>query len=113
VALDRSHGTVVLRRRCVLQGTVLLLKRCGLREGGGRALAETLRLITTVTSLDLAPITWENLFDICLEDGGGRALAEALRLNNTATSLNLRAYDLSVEVRLALRQVWVGEGHWS
>ncbi len=50
-------------------------------EGGGRALAETLRLNTTLASLSLG--SYE------LPEGGGRALAEALRLNTTVTSLNL------------------------
>jgi hypothetical protein len=39
-----------------------------------KALAETLRLNITVTSLNL---------HYGLVEGGGRALAEALRLNNT------------------------------
>jgi hypothetical protein len=34
--------------------TVLRLNSCGLGEGGGRALAEALRLNTTVTSFDLS-----------------------------------------------------------
>ncbi len=44
-------------------------------EGGGRTLAEALRLNTTLTSL--------NLSDNGLGEGGGRALAEGLRLNTT------------------------------
>ena len=55
--------------------TVLRLQSCGLGEGGGRVLAETLCHNTTVTSLDLG-------FN-GLGEGGGRALAEALRLNTT------------------------------
>jgi hypothetical protein len=61
---------------------VLRLEDCGLGEGGGRALAEPLRLHTSVTSLDL----WGNAF----EEGGGRVLAETLRLNTTVSSLDLR-----------------------
>jgi len=49
------------------------------REGGGRALAETLRLNTTPTSLNL----WRN----GLGEGGGRALTETLRLNITVINL--------------------------
>jgi len=60
--------------------TSLNLRGNGLREGGGQALAETLRLLNkTVTSL--------NLRSNGLGEGGGRALAEALRLNTTVTSL--------------------------
>jgi len=46
---------------------VLRLKSCGLGEGGGRVLAETLRLNTTLTSLCLRK-----------NEGGGRALSEAI-----------------------------------
>jgi len=53
----------------------------GLKEGGGRALAEALRLNTTLTSLDLD--------EKVLREGGGRALEETLRLNTTVTSLTL------------------------
>jgi hypothetical protein len=51
-------------------------------NGGGPALAETLRLNIIVTSLEL----WEN----DLGEGGGQALAETLRLNTSLTSLDLR-----------------------
>ncbi len=44
-------------------------------------LAKTLRLNTTLTSLDL--------FGNGLGEGGGRAFAETLRLNSTLTSLGL------------------------
>jgi len=94
--------------------TVLRLNSCGLGEGGGRALAEALRLNTTVTSLNLG---WNRLREIggralaealrlsCtlasldlsdngLGEGGGRALAEALRFNTPLTSLNLSVNDL-------------------
>jgi hypothetical protein len=54
-----------------------------LGEGGGRALAEALRLNTTLRSPDLG---WNDL-----GEGGGRALAETLRLNSTLTSLYLAA----------------------
>jgi len=63
------------------KATALRLESCGLREGGGRALAEALRLNTTLASLDLGGNG--------LVEGAGRALAEALRLNTTVTSLNL------------------------
>ncbi len=66
--------------------TVLRLESCGLGEGGGLALAETLRLNSTVTSLCLAINR--------LGEGGGRSLAETLRLNTTLTSLNLYGNDL-------------------
>jgi len=55
-----------------------------LGEGGGRALAEALRLNTTLASLNLSYNR--------LGEGGGLALAEALRLNQyniTVTSVNL------------------------
>jgi hypothetical protein len=66
--------------------TVLRLEECSLGEGGGRALAETLRLNTTLTSLELRRNR--------LGEGAGRALAETLRLNTTVTSLDLRGNDL-------------------
>ena len=46
--LDKLHG---LNAWCKV--TVLRLQSCGLGEGGGRALAEALRLNSTLTSLDL------------------------------------------------------------
>ena len=51
-----------------------------LGEGGGWAMAEALRLNTTVTSLDLG----------CndLGEGGGRSLAETLRLNRGGSLLS-------------------------
>jgi hypothetical protein len=52
-----------------------------LGEGRGRALAETLRLNTTLTSLELT----ENH----MGEGGGRALAETLRLNTTLAKLEV------------------------
>jgi hypothetical protein len=69
-----------------------------LGEGGGRALAETLRLNTTVTSL--------NLSDDGLGEGGGQALAEALRLNTKITLLYCRWNDLRKEVPSALGRAW-------
>jgi Ran GTPase-activating protein (RanGAP) involved in mRNA processing and transport len=74
----------------------LNLRENGLGEGGGWVLAEALRLNTTLASL--------NLYYNGLGEGGGRALAEALRLNAMLTSLNLGANGLRVEVRAALRQ---------
>jgi len=93
--------------------TVLRLNSCGLGEGGGGALAKTLRLNATVTSLNLgandqgegrgcvlagtlrlnassrrstfARMTWKR--------AEGR-LAEAVRLNTTVASLELYADDL-------------------
>ena len=62
--------------------TVLCLKGCRLYgEGGGRAIAETLRVNTTITELDLMQT------DLC--EGGVQAIAEALRVNTTLTKLNL------------------------
>jgi hypothetical protein len=63
--------------------TVLRLKDCSLGEGGGRALADILRVNTTLAKLELG---WNRL-----GKGGGRALAETLcrRLNTTLTSLDL------------------------
>ena len=85
--------------------TSLDLRGNGLGEGGGRALAETLRLNATVTSLDLSYND--------LGEGGGRALAEALRLNTTVTSLDLN-WNGMTEVRSLLHQAWGDrEGHWS
>ena len=46
--LDKLNG---LNAWCKV--TVLRLQSCGLGEGGGRALAETLRRNSTLTSLDL------------------------------------------------------------
>jgi Ran GTPase-activating protein (RanGAP) involved in mRNA processing and transport len=102
--LDKLNG---LNAWCKV--TVLRLTSCGLGEGGGRALAETLRLNTAVTELDLhdnglgesgglmlaetlrlnTTLTELHLQDNVLGEGGGRALAETLRLNTTVTSLNL------------------------
>jgi hypothetical protein len=86
-----------------------------LGEGRGRALAETLRLNTTVTSL-LARMTWERaeggrwqkhcastprsrrstlLASNGLGEGGGRALTETLCLIATLTSLDLRLNGLA------------------
>ena len=58
----------------------------GLGGGGGRALAETLRLNTTLTSLSLSATS--------LRGDGGRAVAETLRLNTTLTELDLGYNDL-------------------
>jgi Ran GTPase-activating protein (RanGAP) involved in mRNA processing and transport len=80
-----------------------------LGEGGGRALAEALRLNSTLTSL--------NLGDNGLGEGAGRALAEALRLNTSLTSLKLMMMsfifnnnDLREEVQSALAQAWGDRG---
>jgi hypothetical protein len=61
---------------------------------GGRALAESLRINSTATSLNLS------IHD--LGEGGERALAEALRLNATLTSLNLYYNGLGEGVLRAL-----------
>jgi hypothetical protein len=68
-------------------------------------MAETLRLNTTITSLDL----YRNR----LGEGGWRALAEALGLNTTVTSLNLNGNGLGEEVSSVLPLAWetTGEGH--
>ena len=55
-------------------------------EGGGRAIAEALRVNTTVTSL--------NLCGNDIGERGVQAIAEALRVNSTVTSLNLERNDL-------------------
>ena len=86
--------------------TVLRLYSCRLRNGGARALAQVLRLDTTLTSLDFVgnglgggralvetlrlntTVTSFNLGFSALLEVGGRVLAEALRLNTTVTSLN-------------------------
>ena len=82
--------------------TLLALYYNGLGEGGGRAIAETLRLNTTVTSLALY---YNGLGEV-----GGRALAEALRLNTSVASLDLSGFnDLKEEVQSALDQAW---GEW-
>ena len=81
---------------------MLRLKSCGLGEGGGRALAEALRLNSTLKSLDI------RLND--MGEGGGRALAETLRLNTRITSLNLWNNDLREEVQSALGQAWGDRG---
>jgi hypothetical protein len=54
-----------------------------LEEGGGRTLAEALRLNSKVTSLDLGGNGGNGL-----GEGGGWTLAEALRVNTTLTSLD-------------------------
>ena len=76
--------------------TLLDLGVNGLGEGGGRALAETLRLNTTLTSLDL--------FGIGLRDDGGRALAETLRLSTTLTLVHLGGNHLGVGIWQALAE---------
>ena len=74
--LEKLNG---LKAWCNLN--VLRLKCCGVGESGGRALAEALRLNTTVTSLYLGVNR--------LGQGGGLALAETLRHNTTLASLDL------------------------
>ena len=84
-------------------------------EGEGGALAEALRLNSTLTSLDLSGND--------LGEGAGRALAETLRLNTSLTSLNLMMIifdqiipffhnnnDLREEVQSALAQAWGDRG---
>ena len=79
------HGRGLLDRLNSLNAwckvTVLSLKDCRLGEGGGWALAETLRVNTTLTSLKLGANG--------LGEGGGRTLADTLRVNTTLTSLIL------------------------
>ena len=84
--------------------TVLRVNSCGLGEGGGRALAEILRVNSTVTLLNL------ELNNV--GDGAGQAIAEALRVNTTVTSLNLCGNNIEEGGELALRQSWGDrEGH--
>ena len=117
--------------------TVLRLQSCKLGEGGGRALAETLRLNSTLKSLDLgdnglgegagralaetprlnSTLTSLDLSENDLGEGAGRALAEALRVNTSLTSLKLMMMsfifnnnDLREEVQSALAQAWGDRG---
>ena len=62
--------------------TVLRLRDCNLRAGGGAALAAFLQGNTTLTELDVG-INF-------LQEAGGLALAAALRGNTTLTKLDLR-----------------------
>ena len=62
--------------------TVLRLRECSLRAGGGAELAAFLQGNTTLTELDVG-----NNF---LQEAGGLALAAALRGNTTLTKLDLR-----------------------
>jgi len=82
--LDKLNG---LNAWCKV--TVLHLECCGLGEGGGRALAEALRLNTSLKVLDHCNHYGGLNYAVGLGEGGGRALAEALRLSTTLTSLNL------------------------
>ena len=67
-------------------------------------LAETLRLNTT--------LTWINLYNKDLGEGGGRALAKTLLLNTTLTSLDLGGNGLGVEEQQsALCQAWGDRGY--
>ena len=84
---------------------VLRLTLCELGVGGARAIAEALRVNSTVTSLDLgtnrlgegggralrmnSTVSSLNLSNSSLGEGGGRAIAEILRVNSTVSSLNL------------------------
>ncbi len=87
--------------------TVLRLTSCGLGEGGGRALAEALRLNTTVTELDLD----DN--GNGLGEGGGRTLAETLRLNTTLTELTSKrmTWELN-KIQHFVRPGAIGGGHF-
>ena len=69
---------------------VILLcpKECELGEGGGRAIADALRVNSTVTLLDLGNNE--------LGEGGAQTIAEALRVNSTVSSLNLRSNGVGV-----------------
>jgi Ran GTPase-activating protein (RanGAP) involved in mRNA processing and transport len=58
--------------------------------------AQTLRLNTTLTELDLGYND--------LGEGGGRALAETLRLNTALMELNLEDNGLGVKQESSLRQ---------
>ena len=83
--LDKLNG---LNAWCKV--TVLHLECCGLGEAGGRALAEALRLNTSLKVLDHCNHYGGLNYAVGLGEGGGRALAEALRLSTTLTSLDLR-----------------------
>jgi len=67
-----------------------------LGEDTGRALAETLRLNTTLRELELS---YNNI-----GDDGARALAEALRRNTTLTSLRLADNALGEDTGSALTE---------
>jgi hypothetical protein len=65
--------------------------------------AETLRLNTTLTSL--------NLYGNDLGEGGGRTLAETLHLNTMVTSIDFSDNGMAEEVWSALDQDW-GDRGW-
>ena len=89
--------------------TVLDLNNCDLQEGGGQAIADVMRVNTTLTNLILvrnelgeggaqaiAAALRENrtLTNLILHgnelgEGGGQAIADVLRVNTTLTNLNL------------------------
>ena len=91
----RAAGQVEQLER-VVQGDGAAPQRLWLGEGGGRTLAETLRVNTTLASLRLCGN------GLC--EGGGRTLAEALHVNTTVTELDLEYNDLREEAQSALGQ---------
>ena len=121
----RAAGQVEQLER-VVQGDGAAPQRLWLGEGGGRTLAETLRVNTTLASLDLGAnglgegggralsaalrvITTLASLRLCgngLCEGGGRTLAEALHVNTTVTELDLEYNDLREEAQSALGQAW-------
>jgi hypothetical protein len=83
--------------------STLDLENNGLGEGGRQSLAETMSLNTTLTVI--------NLLSDHLREGGGRTLAETLLLNTFVTSLELSESGLGVEQESALWQPGtIGEG---
>ena len=68
--LDKLNG---LNAWCKV--TLLDLNECGLRTGGAQAIAEVLRVNSTLTSLNLRKNE--------LGEGGAQAISEVLRVNTT------------------------------
>ena len=102
MAWERAEGAG--QRHCASTPRLRRLTVLGnndLQDGGCRALAEALRLNTTLASMN------HSYND--LGEGGAQALGETLRLNSTVTWLDLRGNGLGKEVRSVLRQDW-GEG---
>jgi Ran GTPase-activating protein (RanGAP) involved in mRNA processing and transport len=85
----------------------LLLQLRVVGEGGGRAIAEALRVNTTLTEL--------NLGSNDLGDGAGRAIAEALRVNTMLTSLELGGNRLGKDegLRAIVETLRVNHAHFA
>ena len=104
--------------------TVLYLNDCGLQERGAQAIADVLRVNTTLTNLNLgsnslgedggqaiAAVLRVNTtlteFDLSgngVGEGAGQAIADVLRVNTTLTELDLRGISLGEGVKSAVRQ---------